>query len=338
MKNPAKLIILITAIAVLCFALSGFTVVVAYADNADAVYLGGIPLGIGLMEKGLIITGIADVITDSGAVSPTRGSGISTGDVIIKADGVGIISVEHFSRIVQESTQLELELIRGDYSFTAVVSPATDSLSGKKKLGIFVKKGVNGIGTLTYAKIDTNRFGALGHNIIDSDTGKALQSTDGSIYSCSIDSSVKGSDGKPGELLGRINREVKLGTVDKSTTYGIYGEYNKSMLKGLNKISLGSRGQVKQGKAYIYTTIQGNTPKLYQIEIIKANTQNTPAEKGLVIRIVDNELLAATGGILQGMSGSPIIQNNKLIGAVTHVLINDSTKGYGVYIDWMINN
>lgn len=336
MKNKVGRILLFAlAIAVFSFPAAEVT----FAEGEE-VYLGGMPIGIGLAENGLIVTGLVDVITDEGAICPARGSEILTNDVIVKVNGEEIASVSDFAAEVQKSGEsVTLTVKRGEREFSLSLIPVTDSLTGLKKLGLTLKSGVNGIGTLSFMLPDSLRFGALGHGIVDQDTGKLFVTDFGNIYSCKINGYRRGEKGKAGELSGRFtDREHPIGSVVKCNSFGVYGIAVPSLAEGLAKISLGGQKDVKTGAALMYTTISGDKPKAYKIDIVKASSQKRAQEKSMLIRVTDPELLKETGGILQGMSGSPIVQNGKLIGAVTHVLVNDSTLGYGLYIDWMMEN
>lgn len=333
MKNKVRLVVTLFVIAFLCFS---FTESIAYAEP-ESVYLGGIPLGIGLAENGLIVTGMVDVITDEGAFCPARGSEISTDDVIIKVNGETVNGVQSFQSLLQDSIgDVTLTVKRGEREFTASLAPVTDSLTGLKKLGLTVKTGINGIGTLTYLT-QKGRFGALGHGIVDADTGKPFFTDQGSVYSCYINGFRRSEAGRPGELIGRfVNRLSPVGSIDICNEYGVFGRAHEKLKRDLKSIPLGSKKDVKTGKAYIYSTIKGSLAKMYEIDIVKIQNQKAPKEKSMLIKVTDPELLRETGGILQGMSGSPIVQNGKLVGAVTHVLVSDGTLGYGLFIDWML--
>ena len=336
MKNRMRLSILcFMMMLVLSFSFSG---TFAIAEEKE-VYLGGIPIGIGLAESGLIVTGLVDVITDEGACCPARGSEISTGDLITKIDGRDILALGDFVSTIQKCKEdVILTVKRGEREFVVTLTPVTDILTGLKKLGLTLKNGINGIGTLTFVKEDLS-FGALGHGIMDADTGKLFTCNGGSVYFCRINSFKRAEKGKAGELSGTfLDRDYPIGVICRCNEFGVYGIADRSMLRGLKKIPIAFRQEVKTGDAYIVSTIHGETPSLYKIEIVKTASQKTPKEKSMLIRVVDETLLAETGGILQGMSGSPIVQNGKLIGAVTHVLVNDSTLGYGIYLDWMLEN
>ena len=303
----------------------------------EEVYIGGMPIGITLGAEGLIIAGKNDVITKSGIVSPAVGADISNGDILLSVNGFKTKRPEDIAAALKDNggEKVTLKLKRGNSEFEEKIRPAEDSLTGLRRLGLIVKTDIMGIGTLTYIKAG-GRYGALGHQIADAETGlKDL--SDGDIYGCTIIGVVKGERNKAGELRGLINKSAApLGTIDKNNHFGIFGEASESLFEKLEKVEIGGKYSVKPGKAEIRTTILGDKPERYDIEIVKTNFQGEKSEKGMIIRITDDRLLKNTGGILQGMSGSPILQNGKLVGAVTHVFINDPTKGYGMYIDWML--
>ena len=335
MKKTVRMVVLVVLFASICFAFSG-TIVSA---EEDWLYLGGMPIGIGLAENGLIVTGIVDVITDEGAVCPARGSEISTGDVIIAVNDESISDVRDFaSKLQLYKEPITLTWKRGEETHIATFTPVTDSLTGLKKLGLTVKNGINGIGTLTYVTSDF-RFAALGHGIIDADTGKPFLTDQGSVYPCIITGYKQASDDKAGELIGKFgDHSTPIGSISRCNSFGIYGMIDANVMTNAIKIAPAPRSAVRPGKAYIYTTIDGSTPQKYEIEIVKTRAQDRPEDKSMLIKVVDKGLIEKTGGILQGMSGSPIVQNDKLVGAVTHVLLNNSTLGYGLYLDWMLLN
>ena len=206
-----------------------------------------------------------------------------------------------------------------------------DALSGKNKLGLLLQDQIEGIGTMTYT--DGKSFYALGHTIKDMN-GNNVIANGGNIYIANINGYIRGQKGRAGELSGSfITIDNALGNITANNDFGLYGQLKEDYQGEL--VPLGSKSDAQPGTAYIYTTIDGMAPQKYEIQIIKTNNQNRPSEKSMVLRITDKRLLDTTGGIVQGMSGSPIIQNGKLIGAVTHVFTSDPTKGYGVYVDWM---
>ena len=221
------------------------------------------------------------------------------------------------------------------------MTPVKELGSDEYKIGLWVRDNAAGVGTLTYIRQDNLRFGALGHPVCDIDTGRVLPVSGGNVYKCNIVGYNKGTRGNPGELRGLFLRNgIEAGTLDNNNDYGVYGTINEQYLDllGIKPVEVGFRDVVKTGKAKILSTIDGGVPEEYDIEIIKLSNQRKCDKKSMVIRVTDKDLIEKTGGIVQGMSGSPIIQNDKIVGAVTHVFVADPTKGFGVYIDWMIDN
>ena len=215
-----------------------------------------------------------------------------------------------------------------------------DVLTQKYKLGLWVRNSASGVGTLTYIKQSDFRFGAVGHPIIDSSLGENFEVESGNIYKCRLIGIKKGEKNNPGEIKSTINlSDDAIGLADTNCQYGVYGNIlNKSIIDASRTATLGGRLSVELGDAKIYCNLDNEGVKAYDIKIIRANKQNSADDKSMIIKVTDKELLNKTGGIIQGMSGSPIVQNGKVVGAVTHVFLNDPTRGYGVYIDWMIDN
>lgn len=295
------------------------------------VKLGGYPLGIAIKTNGLYITSKVSVVTKDGAVCPVEEFDIKSGDVLLEIDNHNVDNVNEISSMIENKNLVTLKIKRNDKIKEFTIQPALDALSGKNKLGLLLQDQIEGIGTMTYS--DGNNFYALGHTIKDMN-GNNIVANGGNIYYANINGYVKGQKGRAGELNGSfITLGKALGNITANNDFGLYGqleeEYNGET------VLLGSKSDAQPGTAYIYTTIDGMAPQKYEIQIIKASNQASPSEKSMVLRITDQRLLDTTGGIVQGMSGSPIIQNGKLIGAVTHVFTSDPTKGYGIYIDWM---
>ena len=232
---------------------------------------------------------------------------------------------------------VNLKVLRKDKTIDIKLKPAKDMESNNYKLGLWVKNNASGVGTLTF--VDQNKnFGALGHPITDYETGSVIPVQDGKIYNCSLVGITKGERGKPGELKCLfLQGKNSKGSVSKNTNSGVFGDIKDStnIVDENKKAIVGNRINVKPGKAYIVSSVSGVREE-YEIEIIKANNQKQKSDKSIIFRVKDKRLLSMTGGIVQGMSGSPILQDGKIIGAVTHVFLNDSTKGYGIYIDWML--
>lgn len=312
-------------------------------EREISVYLGGYPLGFTLECEGVLIVAIGDVETDNGAVRPSKNKNIKEGDVLYSVNGQVIKSATHLHGLLNMKSSPKIANIvikRAGQVINETIQPAKEVPSGMYRLGFWVRDNSAGVGTLTYVREDNLRFGALGHSVQDVDTGKLLPISGGNIYKCNIVGYNKGTRGNPGELRGLFLRTgSKIGTLDNNNENGVYGTISEEYVKRFSSpVKVGFRDSVKTGKAKMLCTIDGTIPKEYDIEIVKLSHQSKSDKKSMVIKIIDDELISKTGGIVQGMSGSPIIQNGKLVGAVTHVFISDPTKGFGVYIDWMIDN
>lgn len=308
----------------------------------DEVFGGGVPIGLALKANGALVIGSSSIKTNDGIYDIATLGSLKVGDIITKIDGKEVFSTTDISKYLNTKdnpeSPIELTYIRDDKENILEITPVKDISTDKYRLGVWVRDDASGIGTLTYVKGDY-RFGALGHPLCDADAKSIVSVRSGKVYNCSILGVNKGKAGSPGELRGMfLHGKSEQGYIDKNNEYGIFGELKEdaSLLEKLDKIKVGGRYSVKPGKAKIKCCIDGNI-KLYDIEIIKSNYKNYNNDKSMVIRVVDKELLAKTGGIVQGMSGSPIIQNGKIVGAVTHVFVNDPTKGFGVYLDFMLN-
>lgn len=303
--------------------------------DGEEVYLGGIPLGFAIKTKGLLVVGNGSV----DGVAPAD-CNIKTGDFLIKINNQSINSSDDVPKILgnlPSNKPVLLSLLRGDEIIETAITPTEDSISGDQKLGLWVKNDASGIGTLTFIKSSNNRFGALGHAITDYETGAQIPVASGSIYKCNQVGINRAEKNTPGELrcvfLQGIN---KKGSIEKNTPFGVYGDVTElESLADFNRTAeIGSRLTIKTGKAHILSSVSGVLEE-YEIEIIKTVFQPENDDKSFVFRVTDKRLLELTGGIVQGMSGSPIIQNGKLVGATTHVFVSDPTKGYGIYADWM---
>lgn len=231
--------------------------------------------------------------------------------------------------------------MRGENLFEVVITPLKCLEDGKYKIGLWLRDGAMGVGTLTFYSPDYSSYAALGHGISDEDSKKLIELESGNIYSANVLSVIKGRSELPGEIRGILNEEENIGTIEKNSNIGIIGKLENvsSVLSSRERISVASKNEVTVGPAKIRCTIDNSQEvKEYDIEIQKVSTNNLFESKGMVIKITDEELISKTGGIIQGMSGSPIIQNGKLVGAVTHVYLSDSTKGYGIFAETMLEN
>ena len=307
-------------------------------SKGEEVYIGGIPLGFAIKTKGLLVVGSNSVLAEDGKIETAKTAEIKEGDIVLKINGENISSYLDIPRVLDENEgqKVWLSILRDGEVFSCYVVPEKDT-SGDYKIGLWIKENASGIGTLTFVKKSDNRFGALGHAITDFETGVEVPVDDGNIYRCSLIGINKAEKNSPGELrcifLQGVNNK---GEIEKNTKFGVYGTVTdlENVVDNNLTAEIGSRLAVKTGKAKIVSSVSGMREE-YDIEIIKTSYQPESDDKSFVFRVTDARLLELTGGILQGMSGSPILQNGKLIGAVTHVFVSDPTKGYGIYADWM---
>ncbi|MBS5885432.1 SpoIVB peptidase [Clostridium sp.] len=310
--------------------------------NDLEVYPGGTSVGIKLSTKGVLVVGHSDIESVEGKVeSPAKNSGIELGDVLIKINGEEIQSSKDLSKKIKnlDNSKINVDYLRNGNIENKEID--LEKENNEYKLGLWVRDSTAGIGTLTFYDKNTSIFGALGHPITDGDTNKPFIVRNGDLLNSSVISVRKGEKGSPGELKGLfVNEKESLATIEKNTEAGIFGEASADLVNpAFNKpLKVGFRNEIKEGAAKIITTIDENGPKMYDIEIVKLLPQEEPGPKSMVIKVTDEELLEKTGGIVQGMSGSPIIQDDKLVGAVTHVLINKPDVGYGIYIEWMLKD
>ena len=298
--------------------------------NEDKIYLGGMPAGFSLNTVGVTVVGLCDVITTNGSISPSKIADVRVGDRILSIDHMEINNALDIEKAIKDKTNIIINIKR-DKTYLEKEIKLEKDLTGNNKLGVFIKDDICGIGTITFIK--GNRFASLGHPVLD-ENGELIEINGGEIYNCNITGCVKGERGKAGELRGAFIKNNSIGKIEKNLSVGVYGSLNEKFdFNNLTEITI---GEATIGDAEIYSTIHGESPRKYKINIIK--TENKNESKNFVIKICDRELLDKTNGIVQGMSGSPIIQNGKLVGAVTHVFINDPTRGFGLSIFNMINN
>jgi stage IV sporulation protein B len=305
---------------------------------------GGQSIGVKLNTVGVLVVGHHLVKTDSGKVSPGEKAGIQVGDMITKINGKIVEDMSDVAPYVQEAGEkgksLDVELKREKETVETKLTPVKEKDESSYKLGLYIRDSAAGIGTMTFYDPKSKKYGALGHVISDMDTKKPIVVEDGQIVRSEVTSIEKGSDGKPGEKLARFSSERDvIGNITRNSPFGIFGKLNHSLKNEMidKEMPIALSHQVKEGPAQILTVVDGAKVDLYDIEIVSTIPQKFPATKGIVLKVTDPELLDKTGGIVQGMSGSPIIQNGKVVGAVTHVFVNDSTSGYGVHIEWMLN-
>lgn len=303
----------------------------------------GQPFGIKMLTEGIMVVRLSDINGKYNSC-PAKEAGIHVGDIIISVAGEKITSNEDLSKVISASEGEPVEVIlkrnnsdndKSNKELTIKLTPEYCNNEKCYKTGMWVRDSSAGIGTITFYNPSTGAFGGLGHPICDSDTGELLPLSSGEICDVSITGYKKGSNGSPGELHGRFLSGSQLGTVSQNTNSGVFGLLDKSPSKN-EELEIADNDEVKTGKAEILTTISGSEPQKFSINIEQVNSDD-PDLKNLVIRVTDKNLLEETGGILQGMSGSPIIQNGKLVGAVTHVFVNNSSMGYGIFANTMFS-
>ncbi len=311
------------------------TPVGSFTNKEILVYPSGQSCGIKIISDGILVLSVTDI---NDFPSPAKSAGIKPGDFIKKVNNEELKNSKDFIKKVKElkNEEFEIEYERDGKTFKTRLKPF--NLNNDYILGMWVRDSIAGLGTLTFYSLDKQKFAALGHSICDVDTGKAMPVKGGELVFSKIVSCKKGEQGTPGGLTGIFLEDSKeIGTIYENSSFGIYGNLsNKDIIPDIKPVPIGYKKEVSLGKAEIISTIENDTPQKFEVEIIKINKQDKPDIKGMVIKITDKELLEKTGGIIQGMSGSPILQNGKLIGAVTHVFINDPTKGYGIFIENMI--
>ena len=306
----------------------------------NTVFVGGDIMGFSLKSKGVVVVGGNYIITKEGKRNPMEEGGFIAGERIIKINNCEINGAEDIGFALNScgGGEMSIEIIRNGANRVLKVLPALDVLTNSYKLGLWIKEDALGVGTLTYIKPDDLRFGSLGHSINNGNGDEILDISEGNVFEANVIGVKKGKSGIPGELIGMFSQSDPQGDIDKNNSFGVFGYMNEDsqFLLGKEKIEVGGRLSARPGKATILSCIDGTEVEEYEIEIIKTNYQSTGSDKSMVFRVTDKELLQKTGGIVQGMSGSPIIQNGKIIGAVTHVFVNDPSKGSGLYIDWML--
>ena len=296
------------------------------------LYVGGMPFGVKFLTKGIVVCGYTDC---KGKTNPAKAAGIRPCDVITEINGKAIISISDLNDTVSSDKALTVKYLRNGSEQTAAIRPLFIESEGRYTLGIAVRDGGAGIGTVTFICPETRAFGGLGHGICES-SGELIPMDRGSVVGVKINGIVKGLSGAPGEVKGYFSGD-KTGSLLENSHCGVFGIF-ADLPEGIHgrPVAVGTRETVQNGKAYLYTMLDGEKVERYEIEISDIQ-RNSQGNKCFTVKITDKRLLDKTGGIVQGMSGSPILQNGKLIGAVTHVMVNDPTTGYGIFIENMLN-
>ncbi|WP_303836379.1 SpoIVB peptidase [Ruminococcus flavefaciens] len=310
--------------------------------EAPVFAVGGRPFGIKLLMEGVMVTGLGDVEGQDGSLScPAEEAGLCKGDIIRLADGEVLTSNDRLQQMIADSggKALTLSVRRGDEDIAMELQPVLSRRSGGWKGGMWVRDSIAGIGTMSFFDTKTGCFAGLGHPICDSDTGGVVPVHSGEAVPVEITEVKRGARGLAGELRGNFAMADSFGVLERNRQSGIYGRLSDEALAELSAdcqvFPMAFRQEITEGDAEIYTTVSGNTPESYSAEIVSVDYASSGSSKNMVIRITDPRLLDTAGGIVQGMSGSPIVQNGKLIGAVTHVFVADPTKGYGIFAENM---
>lgn len=305
----------------------------------EMVYASGMPIGIYARTDGVLIIGTGEVESGRGETLKPAENLVKSGDYIISINGESVDEKEDLIEKINEyGSQKEiLGIIRNEEYIEVAMNPVKNE-NGNYMLGIWVRDDLAGVGTLTYYT-DDGTYGALGHAISDGDTGTMMNMSEGYVYHTNIIGIRRGTDGSPGELSGVIeySRANRLGSITKNTALGIHGilDGNLSLLEPANSYEIVFKQDIQKGEAYILSSISGKS-KRYKIMIENLDYSGAEKNKGILFRVTDPELLSLTGGIVQGMSGSPILQNNRIVGAVTHVFVSDASMGYGIFIEKMV--
>ena len=307
------------------------------------VYLvpGGHSIGIKLHSKGVSVVGFYYFEEAGRSISPAREAGVRIGDTIISIDGEEADNVNRVAALLEQAGGKPVTLLisRDGAETTVLVEPVYAPADGSYRIGLYIRDSAAGVGTLSFYNPVSKRYGALGHVILDTDTNKPINIQNGSIVKAKIIDIKAAQRGLPGEKTGIFMEQDSFrGNIDKNSPFGIFGSIHEFQYgsTGLSEpVPMALASQVQTGPAEILTVVEGEEIARYQIEIEKLAYQTGPSGKGIVLRVVDEELLQLTGGIVQGMSGSPILQNGRLVGAITHVFVNDPTRGYGIFMEWM---
>lgn len=310
--------------------------VAVVSDNRRYVAVSGKPFGIKMFCDGVMIVGFSDILTATGYKNPAKLAGLKAGDIIVSMNGKTTRTNEDVEKIIAkaEGKDITVKYIRNDSENTAILTAVKDAGNNKWRSGMWVRDSGAGIGTMTFYELDKGFFAGLGHGIKDVDTHQELRLLSGEIVPVKITGLTKSKNGTAGQLKGSFMTTIASGKILHNGTTGVYGK--AYIPEKENLMAVANPAEIHTGKATILTTINGTQPQEYQVEIEKINLTTGDANKNMVIRITDSRLLTLTGGIIAGFSGSPIIQDGKLAGAVTHVFVNQVDKGYGIFATNML--
>lgn len=302
------------------------------------VYAGGSLVGIRLYTEGLLVIGTDEVVTENGNISPAEDCGIMQGDIITEVNDEIVTSVSDFSNRVTASdgNNISVTVERNNETFYYSLKPAYSQAENKYRCGLWLRDSTAGIGTLTFTDPQTKTLATLGHAICDTETQAVLPVGNGDILGASLSGCIPGKKGITGQIKGSFTKDI-LGTLNDNNEFGVYGTYSDASVETGALYPVASQTEIETGDAQIISTVTQDGAQFYDIEIEKITYSSQRTARSMVIKVTDPELLSITGGIIQGMSGSPIIQNGMLVGAVTHVFLNDPERGYGVFAETMIS-
>ncbi len=309
-------------------------------DDVEVVPLGGL-IGMKLYTNGVLVVGMSEIYGENNQVyKPYENSGIKEGDTITKINGENIVSTDDMTECINASKGKEINItyIHNNKTLETKITPV-ETDKNNYKVGLWVRDTAAGVGTATFYDKNTGNVAMLGHGILDVDTEELIDISDGKVTNTSVVSIIKGENGKTGRIQGIVEGEKEIGTISKNTYYGVYGKlYNVNELKRntSNSVKIALRNEIKTGEATLMCALDNREVKEYTVEIQKIYLNNNSNNKSMLLKVTDKELLEKTGGIIQGMSGSPILQDGKLIGALTHVLVQNPTQGYAVFSDIMV--
>ncbi len=298
----------------------------------------GKAVGIKLFSDGVLVVGLSGVETEHGSVSPGKSGGLKAGDVITHINGKEVDTIEQVQQLLsqQGDGKLTIQAVRSSRQLQLTAQPV-ENKQGVAQLGVWLRDSMAGIGTVTFYDPASGRFAALGHGINDTDTATLMPLEAGSIMPANVTDVKKGLPGQPGELHGQFDLTKDLGELYANTERGVFGTTQElAVPQGTQAMEVARRSEVKVGKAAIRSNVRGDKVEEFEVELVCVD-RDSDGTRNMLLKVTDPELLALTGGIVQGMSGSPIIQNGKLVGAVTHVLVNDPTRGYGIFIENMLD-
>ncbi len=310
----------------------------AEAERPKSLVPVGKTVGIKLFSKGVMVVALSEISTRDGCIWPAKDSGLEVGDIITQVDHASVNSIEEVEALVRNAggKAIEIQALRKGRKMEVTAEAAPCLADGTYKLGAWLRDSMAGIGTVTYFDPVTKTFAALGHGINDVDTGLLIPVRSGGIMSSSVTAVVPGKKSEPGQLHGTFDLTKDIGTLFANGSGGVFGHTESHAFDG-EAVPVAKRSEVRTGAAVIRCNVEGEKVEEYTVEILRIYPELGDNTRNLLLQVNDERLLSITGGIVQGMSGSPILQDGELVGAVTHVLVNDPTRGYGIFAETMLD-